>query len=57
VKGDGGCREDGGNSECCGKYVEEAADECAERGLDSFAAAACQAARQNIENSWTGRDG
>ena len=57
VEGDGGSGQDCGNAESGGEDVEKAADEGAERRMDSFTAAAGQAPSQNIENAGARRDG
>ena len=57
VEGDRGSGEDRRNAQGRGENVEQPADESAERGLDSFTAAAGQAPSQNIENAGARRDG
>src|SRR6266704_4310779 len=57
VKGNGGRGKNRGDTECCGKNVEQPACESPERGLNAFPLAAGKAARQNIEDTWPWRNG
>ncbi len=57
VKGHGGSSENRGHAKRRGEDVKESADEGAQRGMNAFAAAAREGARQHVENAGTGRDG
>jgi hypothetical protein len=56
VEGEGRGGENRGNTESGGKDVEQAADERAQGRIDSFAAAAGEAASQDVENAGAWRD-
>jgi hypothetical protein len=53
VEGEGGGGENRGNTESGGKDVAQPADEGAQGRIDSFATAAGEAARQDVENAGT----
>src|SRR6266704_3288205 len=57
VERDGGGGKNRGEAEGGGENVEESADKRAERRKNAFALSTGQAARQNVENARTGRDG
>jgi hypothetical protein len=57
VEGDGGGGQDGGHAEGGGEHVEESSEECADRGLQAFAAASSKGAGENVEDAGAGSDG
>jgi len=57
VEGDGGGGEDGGDSESGGEDVEESAEESAEGGLKTLAAASGEGAGEDVEDAGAGSDG
>ena len=57
MKSDGGSSQDRGNPESGGENVEESAEKSAEGRLKTFAAAAGESAREDVEDAGAGSDG